>query len=144
MATHTFHLSPADKKQLVSLLRKGTLPTRVFKRATALLELDRGRSLIQVASTLDVTYRTLTSWKKNYKDRGLQMLTDQARPGRPFKIDGAQRAKITALACSKPPEGHGRWSLRLLADKAIELDFVEELSHSHAARILKKTNSSHT
>ena len=144
MATPGFQLRPADKEHLTNLLRKGTLPNRVFKRATALLDLDRGRPRTEIALSLGVTYRTLSSWKKNYRENGLQMLTDQSRSGRPFKIDGDQRAKLTALACSTPPEGHSRWSLRLLADKAVELDFIEELSHTHAGRILKKTNSSRT
>ena len=56
-------------------------------------------------------------------------------------IDGQQRAKITALACSEPPEGYGQWSLRLLADKAVELGYVEEISHTAVRKILKKTNS---
>lgn len=144
MATSPFHLRPADKEHLTTLLRKGTLPNRVFKRATALLDLERGRPRTEIALSLGVTYRTLSSWKKNYRENGLQMLTDQSRSGRPFKIDGDQRAKITALACSTPPEGHSRWSLRLLADKAVELNLIEELSHTHAGRILKKTNSSRT
>ena len=59
--------------------------------------------------------------------------------GRPIEIDGQQRAKITALACSQPPEGYAQWSLRLLADKAIELGYVEEISHTEVRKILKKT-----
>ena len=69
------------------------------------------------------------------------MLQDKPRSGRPVQIDGIQRAQITALACSTPPEGYARWSLRLLADKAVELGFVEHLSHNHTGQILKKTNS---
>ena len=72
------------------------------------------------------------------------MLNDKPRSGRPVEIDGPLRAKITALACSEPPEGYSRWSLRLLADKAVELQFVQELSHSYVGEILKKTNSNHT
>jgi transposase len=141
MAINTFHLSPADKKHLVSLLRRGSLPIKVFKRATALLELDRGRTQTSIAETLDVTYKTVASWRESYLARGLAMLRDQPRPGRPTIIDGLQRAKITALACSEPPEGHSQWSLRLLADKAVELDLVTEISHNHVSKILKKTLS---
>jgi hypothetical protein len=67
------------------------------------------------------------------------MLFDQPRSGRPPEIDGAQRAKVTALACSDPPAGYARWSLRLLADKAVELAYVEHISHTQVAEILKKT-----
>jgi transposase len=81
---------------------------------------------------------------EQYREKGLQALHDRPRSGRPIKIDGEQRAKITALACSTPPEGYAEWSLRLLADKAVELDFCEQISHTQVRTILKKTNSSHT
>ena len=77
-----------------------------------------------------------------YKETGLEFLTDKPRPGRPTVIDGLARAKITALACSDAPEGYERWSLRLLADKAVELELVEAISYMEVSRILKKTNCS--
>lgn len=144
MAINTFHLSTADREELQKVLRKGNLPAKTFKRATGLLDMDRGRSPADIAVTLDVSVRTLTNWRTSYRDRGLGMLVDQPRPGRPFLIDGLQRAKVTSLACSEPPEGYARWSLRLLADQAVELKLVESLSFRHAARILKKTNSNPT
>jgi putative transposase len=144
MTQHSFQLSPADKASLIRLLRKGSLETKVFKRATALLELDRGQPLTGIAATLNVTYKTVGNWRDSYTAQGLAMLSDKPRSGRPLKIDGVQRAHITALACSTPPEGHSRWSLRLLADKAVELDLVEAISHDHVGTILKKTNSSRT
>ena len=83
---------------------------------------------------------TLSIWAAQYREKGLKMLEDQPRPGRSIKISGEQRAKITALACSKPPEGYARWHLRLLADKAVELGYCEAISHTEVASILKKTN----
>jgi hypothetical protein len=68
-------------------------------------------------------------------------LRDRPRSGRPARIDGTQRARITALACSTPPEGHARWSLRLLAGKLVELGYVEAISHNQVGKILKKTRS---
>ncbi|MBI1878203.1 MAG: helix-turn-helix domain-containing protein, partial [Chloroflexi bacterium] len=65
---------------------------------------------------------------------------DKPRSGRPIEIDGRQRATITALACSTPPLGYGSWSLRLLADKAVELEYCEHISHSQVGDILKKTS----
>jgi putative transposase len=91
-----------------------------------------------------VNYNTVATWRDAYQEAGLTMLQDKPRPGRPVVIDGTQRAKITALACSTPPQGHARWSLRLLADKAVELGYVEHLSHDHAGIILKKTNYNRT
>jgi len=68
------------------------------------------------------------------------MLHDQLRSGRPIEIDGTQPAKITALACSTLPEGYAQWSLRLLADKAVELEYCEHISHTEVGQVLKKTN----
>jgi transposase len=77
--------------------------------------------------------------KKNYLANGLQCLEEKPRAGRPAVFDGSQRARITALACSDTPSGYSQWSLRLLADKAIELDLVESISYSKVRDILKKT-----
>lgn len=137
-------LSAEDKSHLQSLLSSGSLKVRTFKRATALLELDQGKTITAVCQTLSVSYPTLLSWKQKYLKDGLSFLQDKPRPGRPKDIDGALRAKITALACSEPPEGHTRWSLRLLADKIVELSYCDSISHTEVGRILKKTNSSPT
>lgn len=136
---HHLELSDAECSSLTSLISSGQLPAKVFRRATALLELSRGKSLAEVAQTLSVTYQTVAAWRDSYHERGLEALHDKARTGRPIRIDGAQRAKITALACSTPPEGRARWSLRLLADRAVELGYCERLSHNAVKEVLKKT-----
>lgn len=133
-------LSSTDRQYLEALLRKGQMGARQFKRATGLLELDRGKRIGEIAQTLDVTRETVSQWAKRYGQEGLQMLHDKARSGRPIEIDGVQRAKLTALACSQPPLGHSRWNLRLLADKAVELDYCEHVSHTQVHQILKKTS----
>lgn len=133
-------LSDAEVSSLTSLISSGRLPAKVFRRATTLLELSRGKSLAAVAQTLSVTYQTVAAWRDSYHERGLDALQDKVRSGRPVRIDGAQRARITALACSTPPEGHARWSLRLLADKAVELGYCERLSHNAVKEVLKKTS----
>jgi transposase len=112
----------------------------MFKRATGLLELDRGKTLVAIAETLGVSYVTVAAWRDGYKEQGLKCLEDAPRSGRPPEIDGKLRAKITALACSEPPEGHAHWSWRLLADKVVELGYLEEISSTHIGNILKKTN----
>lgn len=140
MTKQHLELSDAERSSLTSLISSGRLPAKVFRRATALLELARGKSLAEVAQTLSVTYQTVAAWRDGYHERGLEALQDQARSGRPIRIDGAQRAKITALACSTPPEGRARWSLRLLADKAVELGYCESLSHNAVKAVLKKTS----
>lgn len=137
-------LPQADLEYLEGLLSKGSLKAKIFKRATALLELNRGKTFIEVAATVGVVKQTVSIWCDAYHADGLSFLEDKPRPGRPIGIDGNQRAKITALACSDAPEGHERWTLRLLADKVVELGYCEHLSHVHAGDILKKMNSSPT
>jgi len=137
-------LKQAELDHLEGLLSKGSLAAKTFKRATALLELNRGKTFTEVATTVGVVKQTVSSWCTAYHDNGLSFLNDKPRSGRPIGIDGGQRAKITALACSDAPEGHERWTLRLLADKAVELGYWEHLSHVYAGNILKKTTSSPT
>ncbi|NER07877.1 MAG: helix-turn-helix domain containing protein, partial [Okeania sp. SIO3C4] len=115
-------------------LSKGHMRSRQFKRATALLELDRGKPKTAIATTLSVSRSAVHSWAKRYQQEGLALLTDRPRSGRPVEIDGTQRAKVTALACSDPPTGHSSWTLRLLADKAVELHYCEHLSHTQAGK----------
>ena len=138
------NLSQEDRTYLENLLKKGSLPAKKYKRALALLELDRGRTFTEVAAIVGVVHQTVSTWAQKYQETGLACLEDKPRPGRPTVIDGLQRAKITALACSEPPEGYARWSLRLLADKAVELEYVESISYGEIRLILKKTNSSLT
>ena len=133
-------LSQIDREYLEQLVGKGELKAKVYKRAVGLLELDRGKTLSAVAETLNVTRTTVEHWRDGYQRIGLGCLHDQARSGRPIEIDGPQRAKVTALACSEAPPGYGRWTLRLLADKAVELGYSEHLSHTKVKEILKKTS----
>lgn len=133
-------LTADHRSTLETLVTKGTLSARTFKRATALLELDRGKTLQAVAATLAVNYNTVAFWRDGYKATGLTCLDDAPRSGRPVEIDGIQRAKITALACSDAPQGYARWSLRLLADKAVEAGLCDHVSRTVIGDVLKKTN----
>jgi putative transposase len=137
-------LNKADREYLESLLKKGKLSAKMFKRATGLLEMNSGKSFEEVAQTLRVTRQSVYNWRNNYERDGLKCLQDKARSGRPIEIDGKQRAKITALACSPAPDGRARWDLRLLADKVVELGYCEKISHTQVGKILKKMNSSRT
>jgi len=134
-------LSASDQQYLEQLIRKGKLAAKVYRRAVALLELNRGKTYTAVAASLGVTIPTVSSLSAKYAQIGLQALYDRPRSGRPIEIDGPARAKITALACSAPPAGYAHWSLRLLADKAVELGYCETLSHTQVKNILKKTHS---
>ena len=122
------------------LISKGQLTAKVYRRAIGLLELDRGQTYTALTKILKVTIPTISNWAAQYRENGLKVLNDRPRQGRPVEIDGNQRATITALACSEPPEGYERWNLRLLANKVVELGYCEHISHTEVADILKKTN----
>jgi transposase len=136
------HLSEVARTYLEALISQGELPVKVYRRAVGLLELDRGKTYTAVAETLGVHPTTVSKLAQKYEREGLACLHDQPRSGRPIEIDGVQRAKITALACSDAPEGYARWTLRLLADQAVELGYCEPISHTEVSTILKKTSSS--
>lgn len=137
-------LSESDKTTLTELLSKGILKAKKYKKAIALQLLDSGKTCVEVSSVVGCSYLTVLTWRDKYNTDGLNFLEDKPRSGRPLEIDGLQRAKITALACSESPEGHSEWSLRLLAEKVIELGYCEHISHNHVGVILKKTMSSPT
>ena len=107
----------------------------------ALLELNKGKTYTAVSDLLDVGANTLSTLAKKYKAEGLACLDDKPRSGRPATISGNARAKVTALACSQPPEGYGRWSLRLLAEKVVQLEYLDQISHTQVSRILKKRST---
>ena len=133
-------LSEDHHSYLTNLLAKGTLNARVARRASALLQLHQGLELNKIASNLGVVYQTVSDWRDKYFQSGVDFLEDKPRTGRPSFFDGVDRAKISSLACSDAPTGHAQWSLRLLADKAVELELVERISYSKVREILKKTS----
>ena len=139
MQKHHITLTDSDRTALEELLAKGTIAVKTFKRATALLELERGKTLQDVATSLNVTYTTVAAWRGRYIAQGLDGLHDAPRSGRPTLLDGMARAKITALACSDAPEGYDRWSLRLLAEKVVEAGFCTTISYVSVGKLLKKT-----
>lgn len=140
MKNHHIQLSPEDKLKLEALLSKGKLSTLVFKRILALQKLDSGMSFLAVKNSLKISYPTVLTWASKYRESGLDFLKDKQRSGRPSVFDGEIRAKVTALACSDAPAGHAKWTLRLLANKLVELEFVPEISHTEVGKILKKMN----
>jgi len=138
-------LSSNDTRSLKMLLTRGTASARTLSRARILDLLHGGQAPTDIASLLQVSPQTVFNVKRRFLNGGLQAaLYDQPRSGRPIEISGSQRAKVTALACSSPPAGRARWTLRLLADKAVELGHCQRLSHTAARKILKKTNSDRT
>lgn len=140
MGQRHIELTDEDKCYLEQLLKKGIQRVKVSKRVLALLALDKGQSLQVVKDLVAVSYLTVMKWRDKYKETGLAFLEDKQRSGRPVMIDGTQRAKITALACSEAPAGYERWSLRLLAGRAVELGYCDHISYRYVGEVLKKTN----
>ncbi len=136
-------LSTDELRTLKTTLRRGTTPARVQTRARVLDLLHRRQHPNDIAATLTLSLPTVFNIKRRYLDEGFDAaLQEKPRSGKPQRISGEARAKITALACSEVPAGHARWTLRLLADRAVKLDFVDSISHSAVKQILKKTDSS--
>jgi len=106
---------------------------------------DEDKTDTYIMETLKVARNTIRQIRFRYIQKGLMAaLNEQSRTGAPKKFTGRQRANITAIACSKPPQGRSRWTLRLIADKVVEMKVSEEISHQTIKRILKKTNLSLT
>jgi len=137
-------LTEPEQEELQHLLSKGNLPVRVQKRVMGLQMMDKGMTFQEIKKHLNISHISLGKWAKRFKSEGLKMLYDKPRSGRPIGISGEDRAKITALACSEPPEGYARWSLRLLADRLVELEILESISHNKVGEVLKKMNFSLT
>lgn len=138
-------LDEEERIQLWQLTRKGESSARVQTRARILLLCNRSqghkRTLAQVAEGALCSIGTVRNVKKNYFVGGLEAaLYEKPRPGPVPTFTGEIEAHLTMLACSDPPEGYGRWSLRLLADQMVELEYVESISHVTVGEMLKKTN----
>lgn len=131
------NLSDEERQLLFAFTRKGVHPTRTVTRGRILLLAHEKRPYKNIASYLHSSYPTVSRICQRYCTEGLQFaLYDKSRTGAPRKTDGRFEAKVTALACSIPPEGHARWTLRLLADKVVDLGFIDSISHMDIARIL--------
>jgi transposase len=146
MAKH-ITLPEEERIELLQLIKSGKHSARVLGRARILLLLDRSqgeeRKLQDIADTMLTSIGTVSNIKRRYLKSGLEHgLYDRPRPGAKPKIDGEVEAHLIALVCSDPPEGQLRWTLRLLADKLVELELVETISHVAIGDALKKTNLS--
>lgn len=138
-------LSKQELSSLTMILSKSKTSAREQTRARILDLLHRQEQPQQIAKLLKVSPGTVYNVQNRYLRDGLESaLTDKPRTGKPPTIKIEEKARITALACSLPPSGHAEWTLRLLADKAVELGFVERVSHTEVGRILKKTRSDRT
>jgi transposase len=148
MAKHIY-LKDDERIALEQLIKSGVNSARVIARARTLLLLDRSqgkqRKIREVVEAAMVSQGTVGNVKRRYFEGGIdRALYELPRPGAKPKVDGEVEAHLIALACSDPPEGHARWTLRLLADRLVKLEAVDldYISHVTVGEVLKKTRSS--
>lgn len=138
-----------ERKHLQALVHKGVQKARVINRARILLMADeRAKEACktdrEICKALGVSPRMVAATREKYLRFGLrQALAEKPRSGHPPKLSGKGEALLTTIACSDPPEGRTGWTLRLLADKLVELREVDSIAHETVRRVLKKTTSSH-
>lgn len=140
-AKYIVELAEEEQVRLRTLLRGGRAPVRMVSRARVLLKAGQGCTDAEIASALDVGTATVSRVRKRFVELGLeQALRERPRPGQRRKLSGKQEAHVIAVACSTPPEGHARWTLRLLAGKVVELGFTPSISPETVRQMLKKTS----
>ena len=138
-------LAAEQRELLDATVNKGSAKAQRQRRARTLLLADAGRSDQAIAGALQIGRATVERNRRCFFEEGLEASLSrrvQARPSRQPKLDGPAEAHLVALACSTPPEGHARWTLRRLADRLVGLEVVAACSHETVRQTLKKTRSS--
>ncbi|MCK5923414.1 MAG: helix-turn-helix domain-containing protein [Methylococcales bacterium] len=146
-------LTESEREDLLGMIKrgKGRVNARKREHARVLLKVDEGPlgpawSDVQTADAFEIHPNTVRTLRQRLVLQGMEVALNrkkQCRPSVARKLDGAQEARVIALACSTPPEGFAKWSLRLLANKAVELKIVDSISHETIRQTLKKTISNH-
>jgi len=150
MKRYTVTLSKKGREILSKLASKGKHKSQKILNALILLGCDEGEHQTkrltneEMARVLNISMRKIDRVKKRFVEEGFDIALSGRKSGRVYerKVDGDFEAHLVALSCSDPPEGFARWSLRLLADKVVELNYIDSISHEAVRRILKKTNLS--
>lgn len=137
-------LTESERSDLKAMISSGKGAARRLAHARILLKADQGLHDWAIAEAVEVSRPTVERVRRRFVEEGMDASLDPYRPEkpRPRKVDGHLEAHLIALACSKPPDGVVRWTLRLLAAKAVELEYVDSLSYETARQILKKTSCS--
>jgi hypothetical protein len=150
MKRYVVTLTEEERESLGELISKGKHRSQKILNALILLDCDEGEFQTErstneeIARVLNISMRKIDRVKKRFVVDGLEVCLNGRRGSRAYekKADGDFEAHLVALSCSEPPEGFARWSLRLLAERAVELDYIDSVSHETVRRVLKKTNSS--
>jgi transposase len=139
--TFLVRLTPEQRESLEQLRGKPLSRKQQYRREI-LLRADEGDTDREIADELGIHAATVQRTRRRFVEDGMEAaLADKPRPGAPPKMDGKQEAMIVALACSEVPDGQARWSVRLLARRAVELEVVEAVSRETVRRVLKKTRA---
>ena len=139
MKLYHINLTEEEREELVRLTTTGRHAARKVMRARILLKADEGLKDEQIAEHLNVTVRTIETVRKQCALEGIDAtLTPQKRPPGTTKLDGEGEARLVQIACSEPPNGRQRWTLRLLADKLVELEVTDSICHETVRQCLKK------
>lgn len=139
MKKYLVDLDERERDQLEQLTTKGKSGARRIRRARILLLADEGNIDREIASFLGSAVTTVERVRKRFVEEGLDAaLSERPRPGAARKLDGRQEAFLMALACSDTPESRGRWTMRMLAERLVELDVVDEISDETVRRTLKR------
>jgi hypothetical protein len=151
---YVVELTKEEREHLLKLITSGEAPARMLNRARILLKADRGGHAEagpllgdrEIARMLETSSATVGRVRERFWRQGLDAALERSVPDRVYErsFDGRAEARLIALACSEAPEGRERWSLRLLADKAVEMGIVESVSHETVRKTLKKTSSART
>jgi len=135
-------LTESERAQLLDMARRGKSSARKVKRAMILCKADDALGDQQIAEAVLVGASTVGRVRKRFAQEGLESaLSERPRPGQSRKLDGKQEAHLVAIACSKAPPGHTHWTLQLLADKVVELEFADSIALETVRQMFKKTNS---
>ncbi len=147
MVHYTIKLTKAEVSELMSIVNKGSHTSQTFRTAYILLNCDEGKYSEKVTNeviskVLKIGMRTIDRVKKKFVEEGFDGVLERRQSQRVYenKIDGDKEAKLVTLCCSEPPKGFAKWSFRLLAEKMVELKYVESISHVTVRSVLKKTN----
>ena len=148
---YIIELSDRERIELLDIITKGTSCARKILRANILLASDKRSdkymTIAEIAEAYHTTPTTVQTVRTSYCEKGLEATINRKKretPPVPAKVTGEIEAHIIALACSDPPEGYSKWTLRLLADKSVELGYISSISHVTVSNVLKKTNISLT
>lgn len=144
MKRYKVQLSSEERKELGKLISSGVAPARKLTRARILLKVDEGLKKTEVSRVLDVSINTVTNVCRSFQEERLEAI-ERKKPEREYEhsLDGEAEAHLIAIACSTPPEGRERWTLRLLQREMVKRKHVIHVSHETVRTVLKKTNSSH-